>query len=373
LIHLQSVAALVPKHSMESLAYVEAALSAVGEAAALPSLESYKDTTLATEGLGDRIRQLIANIRAFLARIVVKIKAFFGALGEDASQLQFRLELARDLHKELSGRFPKKSQVQLGQTALMLAMREGIPNDARLIMTYGRNIETQLKSLRTNYIPSVKTVGSGLADLLKHPAIGADQGDGWLDKMTQVCAPMSFDRLKQVIGPLSRMVDSRFTVNSAYMGPPILGGRALVLLDGRVDHSGSDPISRAMAARHTKFVFVRPYQAKQVDTSMAVMPTIPHTLIGGVLDLAQDLLTEVGHSQGEGLRSSLVEMDRQLDALAKQVPDAVGNVNAIQVGLGFGTSFSQWCTAPYLEMISHTLSVVNALIIASNKHMAAYR
>lgn len=373
LTQLHNVLRYVPKASMESLALVDLALSAAGEPNAVPSLESYEGQALSTEGLGERIRQVALNIRQFISTIINKIKGFFGALGTDAQQLQFRLNMSRDVHKELAGRFPRKAQVALGQTAIMLAMREGVPHDSRLLLTYGDNIVNQLKTLRVTYVPTVRQVGGSLAACFHDQSLKDGNVEVWLSKLTAAAQPLSFGNLQRLITPLQRMVDNRYTVDSAFMAPPILGGRALVLLNGAVDHSGEDVLSRALAARHTKFVFVRPYQAKQVDTATATMPTLPHNMIGAVQDLAQRLIDEVESSRSDGLRSGLEAMDRELARLANAAPEDVKGIDAIQVGLGFGTSFSQWCTAPYLQMISHSLSVTNALISATNKHMAAYR
>lgn len=377
---LHAVLGYVSEASLEHLALVDTALQlaqihtpAELHEPAIASLESYQGTAISTESLRERIGQIIAYIRKLIRNIVEKIKGFFGAIKRDSLQQRARLSLAYDMHRELQGRFPKRPTVKLGQTAYMIAAPR-IPRDGReLIRTVG-HLEGQMRSLRTKYVPLVRSVGTQLQAALTSPALKAGDYTNWLQGLNDATSAMQVDSLRPILQPLMRMVDDRYVVNSAWTAPPIPGGRAVVLHDGAVVRPGDDPVSVASARQKTGFSVVRPFQARQVDISQAEMITMNHSMIGEVLAHTTSLIEEIEQVQKQDLRRELEGMEQQISNLEKQISaEHDTGVGVISTGLKYSTAFSTWCSSPYLRLASHSLSVTNALIATCNKHMAAFR
>lgn len=373
MLHLQDTLSCVKSASMEHLALVESTTLALGlSESTFPALESYAGGAISTEGLGDRVREIIAWIRKTISVIAEKIKSFFGMLAEDSAQLWIRLGLARDVYKELAGRFPRNPTVKLGYSAMMVAGPAGVPHDAKTLHNLGNNIDLQLRSLRTRYIPVLKKTGNDLAAAFGNRELADGNLNGWLDRLNRAASGLSFPFLAQVMNPLQRMVDDRYAANSAWLAPPILGGRAIVVLDGRVGHNGNTDMETALAIQNTKMMLIRPNQVKQIDISKAAMATMPINEIGTTLDLVEKLLKELDKAAEGNIRGELDALDRQLGNVISSASNLDRGIGKVQIGVNFGSAFTTWCSAPYLNLLSHTLSVSSALIATASKHMAAY-
>lgn len=377
---LRQIAENIPAASFEHLALFETVINQARQNLSqhtdlLPALESFAGQRISTEGLVDRIIELVAYIRRLIGRLMEKIRGFFNVVRDDSTQLWARLGFARDVHKELQGRFPKREVVHLGQTAIMLTAKDGIPHDAKMLIRNINNLEKQLQSLRTRYIPLVQKTGQLLANAMVAPALQSGDFEGWLAGLNHAASAMTYGNLNPIVQPLSRMVDSRYAADSAWLSAPIPGDRAIVLIDGSKIQPSDHPsiADQAVAIQNTQMQLIRPNQGHRINLSEASMTTMPHLMIGTVLDQVAALLKELDQAATTNVRNDLAALDRQLEAVIRQIPDdKTRGVLIIQTGLAYGSAYSKWCSSPYLNLLSHTLSVAGAMISACGKHMAAY-
>ncbi len=374
--HMRQTVAGVDCLTLEHLALMESVMHMANvpglSGEHIPNLESHIGQSLSQEGLGDRIIEILRVIRRMIGVVISKIAKFFAAASEDSAQLWVRLNLSRDVWKELAGRFPRKPTVAMGVTAYLLAGRSSLSHDAKTVIRMGDAQVQQLGQLRQKYIPLVLQAGRQLEGAFSNHALREGNLETWLSGLNQATAMMNYGNLSSILSPLETVRDSRWQNGVAGMAPPVLGGRAIIVIDGSRIQPGNTVLDQAIAQQQTKMVFERINPGRQLDSSTATMATMPHNQLNDWLNLVEGMLKELDAASGSGIRNTLNAIDKRLVQLIKDVPNQDQGVGLMQTGLAYGSCFTNWVKGPYLNLLAHSLSVSGALITAANKHMAAY-
>lgn len=374
--------------SIESFTEVDKALYNVSVVTAQEALSRYEPIEISNEAsVIDTIKQIIAAIGRAIGQIFKRITSFLTNLLSDVSIERKRIYWYKMKIDEYRGRFPRQNEVKLSySTAMRVSTEKGFPETADVLhLSYSEALK-QLKAIRTHYVPRVKKIGHDLQSVLTNRGDSLDQ---WLENLNTVAGQYNVNYFAHLMSSARPMPDVEVRIegvenvprDAVLVGPMLPGQRSLTFTDGVKVHSGkpmASPVDRANALQssNVRLAKIRTGREIRTDEKMRVMSL---SQMEQFLDLITSILDEIEEGTrtrvGEDLRN-----DGQLfrQAMEKSFTGSWQDVDGdtrqttIRRALGYGVTYSEWTSRPYLELLGHCFHAAAAGISVVGSHLRAY-
>ncbi len=344
----------------------------------IPALESFKGTTISTEGLRETARRLWDNIVEMLKKVWEKLEGFFYKLVGTIPRLRKSVEDLKARAEATVGKAAEETKHQLGGEAGTLAVGGKAPKNAAEILTSLGVVRKQGDAVFKKYATTLAKAGEQMAT-----AIGDFDIEKANDGLGRVCVAALSVGISEVAKVCDATVtnDPRWRSGEAKMSPALPGGKSIVFVAGQLADK-SNPLSYADGIRRT-YAEVVMTSSKKADAIRSAEFTTMNTgdaiaiadAILGICDVVEEFQRGKAQKDLAKARDKMKEAGAKATAKLEKSRKDQGAVpiSYYKSAINFNVAFGRWATSPMGSLASLSLSACRAALVVANKSLAQYK
>lgn len=336
----------------------------IGQDWTVPSMENAGTGATSRRSFTERIRDILKWIRDRFRYLINRVRGLFAKAKSDVAYLKARLYILKEKHRQFTGRYPSRPELDLSGIVHQVLVREGVPKGGRMLIRDATELQSQLDALRRRYLPIVQSVASKMSRVMDGSTYRQGLFQEWLEQMNESAYGMRYSELTGVLPNLLRVDDTRFPKDSTKMATPLIGDRAIFILDGGRGQGGvpRGGVELATVLQNTRMVLARSRPTNIAIGPSPTMSSMPHSMIGDILNLVEGLLTDVEKIDVNAFKAEFDAISQRIDSMIRAVPSTGRSASYVESGVRYSAALTRWVSDPYLTLLAHTLSSCRGLM-----------
>lgn len=344
----------------------------------IPALESFKGTTISTEGLRETARRLWDNIVEMLKKVWEKLEGFFYKLVGTIPRLRKSAEDLKARAEATVGKAAEETKHQLGGEAGTLAVGGKAPKNAAEILASLGVVRKQGDAVFKKYAGTLAKAGEQMAS-----AISDFDIEKASDGLQRVCTAAIAVGISEVAKICDATVtnDPRWRAGEAKMSPALPGGKSIVFVAGQLTDK-TNPLAYADGIRRTYAEVVMTSSKKQdavrngefttMNTSDAI--AIADAILG-ICDVVEEFQRGKGQKDLAKARDKMKEAGAKATAKLEKSRKDQGAVpiSYYKSAINFNVAYGRWATSPMGSLASLSLTACRAALVVANKSLSQYK
>lgn len=344
----------------------------------IPALESFKGTTISTEGLRETARRLWDNIVEMLKKVWEKLEGFFYKLVGTIPRLRKSAEDLKARAEATVGKAAEETKHQLGGEAGTLAVGGKAPKNAAEILASLGVVRQQGDAVFKKYAGTLAKAGEQMASAISDFDIEkANEG------LARVCTAATAVGISEVakLCNASLTNDPRWRSGEAKMAPALPGGKSIVFVAGQLADK-SNPLSYADGIRRT-YAEVVMTSSKKTDAIRSAEFTTMNTAdaiaiadaILGICDVVEEFQRGKGQKDLGKARDKMKEAGAKATAKLEKSRKDQGAmpISYYKSAINFNVAYGRWATSPMGSLASLSLTACRAALVVANKSLSQYK
>lgn len=347
----------------------------------IPALESFKGTTISTEGLRETARRLWDNIVEMLKKVWEKLEGFFYKLVGSIPRLRKSAEDLKTRAENVTGKAVEETKHQLGGEAGSLAVDGKAPKNAAEVLNALGTVKSQGEVVFKKYAGSLAKAGENMAQALADFEI--EKAEEGLNKVVNAASTIAVDEIAKLCNA-TLTNDPRWRSGDAKIAPALPGGKSIVFVvpGDKPDAGSGSALSKADYARR-RYAEVVMTSSKKTDairsgefTTMGANDAIAIAdAILGICDTVEEFQRGKGQKDLGKARDKLKDAGSKATAkLEKSRKDqGAAPIAHYKSAINFNVAFGRWATSPMGSLASLSLTACRAGLVVANKSLSQYK